>query len=193
MDEPREHLPTTPRPEPAVELTPPARPADDGAGPESATPRVAGRVVLVDPADAFLLIRAHDPFLADSPSWWHVPGGGLDPGESPEQGAIREIAEEVGLQLTEVGPVVGTRTSRFQFAGRHYVQQESFFVVRLPERVDVDAAAWTDLERRSTLDWGWWTVEQVQATTDTVYPRRLADLVTGWLAHGAGPRPVDLT
>lgn len=155
-------------------------------------PRTAARVVLIDPVDAFLLIKSHDPSLDDSPVWWHVPGGGLDPGETPEQGAIREIAEEVGVRLDAVGPPVGTRTTRFTFGGRRFVQQESFFVVRLPERVEVDSAAWTDLEKRATLDWRWWTVEEVAATTETVYPRGLVSLVSGWLANGPGPRPVEV-
>jgi 8-oxo-dGTP pyrophosphatase MutT (NUDIX family) len=155
-------------------------------------PRVAARVVLVDPSDAFLLIQSHDPFLADSPSWWHVPGGGLDPGESPQDGAIREIAEEVGLRLTEVGPPVATRTSRFTFGGNAYVQRESFFVVRVPERVDVDPTEWTDLEKKSTLGWAWWTVGGLATTTETVYPRGLLGLVSGWLADGPGPRPVEV-
>jgi len=159
---------------------------------EEPIPRVAARVVLLDPSDAFLLIQAHDPFLADSPTWWHVPGGGLDPGETPEQGAIREIAEEVGIRLADVGPAVGLRTSRFRFGGRSYVQRETFFVVRLPARVDVDDAKWTEVERKSTLDWAWWTVEDVSGSTDTIYPLGLADLIRGWLANGPGPTPVEL-
>jgi 8-oxo-dGTP pyrophosphatase MutT (NUDIX family) len=153
-------------------------------------PRVAARVVLVDPSDAFLLIQSHDPTLADSPVWWHVPGGGLDPGESAEQGAIREIAEEVGIRLPAVGPAVGMRTTRFTFAGNAYVQQESFFVVRLPDRVDVDPAQWTDLEKRSTLGWGWWTADEVAASAETIYPGGLVALVTGWLSSGPGAEPV---
>jgi 8-oxo-dGTP pyrophosphatase MutT (NUDIX family) len=154
--------------------------------------RVAARVVLVDPTDAFLLIRSHDPTLEDSPTWWHVPGGGLDPGETLQEGAIREIAEEVGLRLTEVGPLVGTRTSRFTVAGRAFVQRESFFVVRVPQRVEVDPAEWTDFEKRSTLGWAWWTLDDVTASSETIYPRGLAGLVGGWLATGPGPRPVEV-
>jgi 8-oxo-dGTP pyrophosphatase MutT (NUDIX family) len=30
---------------------------------------------------------------------WEVPGGGADPGESPDQTAIREIREETGLEV----------------------------------------------------------------------------------------------
>jgi 8-oxo-dGTP pyrophosphatase MutT (NUDIX family) len=154
--------------------------------------RVAARVVLLDPRDAFLLIRSHDPFVEDGPSWWHVPGGGLDPGESAEQGAIREVAEEVGLRLATVGPPAGARTTRFTFGGRSYAQEETFFVVRIPTRVEVDPTGWTDIEKRSTLGWRWWTLAELAASRETIYPAGLADLVRGWLTGGPAPRPVQI-
>lgn len=33
--------------------------------------------------------------------YWSLPGGVIDAGESPRQAALREVAEEVGLQLDE--------------------------------------------------------------------------------------------
>jgi ADP-ribose pyrophosphatase YjhB (NUDIX family) len=35
---------------------------------------------------------------------WTLPGGGLDFGEAPEVGAVREVAEETGLQARIDGP-----------------------------------------------------------------------------------------
>jgi 8-oxo-dGTP pyrophosphatase MutT (NUDIX family) len=32
-------------------------------------------------------------------SGWTLPGGGLDPGERPEQGAVREVREETGYDV----------------------------------------------------------------------------------------------
>lgn len=152
--------------------------------------RVAARVVLLDPDGASLLIRSHDPDVVDGPTWWHVPGGGLDPGETPQQAAIREIYEETGLRLADVGPCVGTRTTFFTFLGAAYRQEESFYVVRLPERIEIDDTSWEEVERRATLGWRWWTVDELRVTTETVYPRGLPDLISGWLTAGPPAEPI---
>jgi mutator protein MutT len=44
--------------------------------------------------------------LRSHPSQWALPGGRLDPGESPSQAALRELSEEVGLEL-EPAAVLG--------------------------------------------------------------------------------------
>lgn len=49
--------------------------------------------------EAFLLVRQHRP-TEDQPFYEH-PAGMLDPGESPLQAALREVAEETGWLLTE--------------------------------------------------------------------------------------------
>jgi len=36
---------------------------------------------------------------------WEIPAGRLDPGETPEQGARREVEEEVGLQAGHLEPI----------------------------------------------------------------------------------------
>jgi mutator protein MutT len=37
--------------------------------------------------------------LGNHPGQWALPGGRIDPGETPEQAALRELREEIGLQL----------------------------------------------------------------------------------------------
>ena len=58
--------------------------------------RDAARVLLLDAADRLLLI-AHLP--GDGRTVWTAPGGGLDPGETHEQAAERELALFGGSQL----------------------------------------------------------------------------------------------
>jgi len=51
---------------------------------------------------AVLLAR----LIGADPPLWTLPGGGLDHGEDPRDGAIREVEEETGLRVTEwEGPV----------------------------------------------------------------------------------------
>ena len=56
--------------------------------------------------------------------------GGAEPGETLADAARREVYEEAGHILGDVGPVVWERTNAFEFDGRSYVQEESYFVVR---------------------------------------------------------------
>lgn len=44
---------------------------------------------------------------ASSAGRWTLPGGGLDWGERPEDGVLRELQEETGLTANSVGGVVG--------------------------------------------------------------------------------------
>lgn len=50
-----------------------------------------------------LIQRGHPP----GEGLWSVPGGRVEPGESPQQAVIREVAEETGLAVT-CGPLLGT-------------------------------------------------------------------------------------
>ncbi|GLY42998.1 hypothetical protein Amsp01_090210 [Amycolatopsis sp. NBRC 101858] len=64
--------------------------------------RVGARVLLLNSDEEVLLIHARDPHDPGH-HWWELPGGGQDPGEKLEDTALREIAEETGLVLDEIG------------------------------------------------------------------------------------------
>jgi 8-oxo-dGTP pyrophosphatase MutT (NUDIX family) len=50
--------------------------------------------------DAALILTRRSASMRNHPGQWALPGGRLDSGESPEQAALRELAEEVGLVLS---------------------------------------------------------------------------------------------
>jgi 8-oxo-dGTP pyrophosphatase MutT (NUDIX family) len=49
---------------------------------------------------------------------WLTPGGAIDPGETPAQAAVREVAEETGHRITldQIGRAVATDSGRCQAA-----------------------------------------------------------------------------
>ena len=57
-------------------------------------------VVANNRGEVLILQRSkHDDVL---PGYWDIPGGTLEDGEDPAQGAIREIQEETGLVISDV-------------------------------------------------------------------------------------------
>jgi 8-oxo-dGTP pyrophosphatase MutT (NUDIX family) len=144
--------------------------------------RVAARVIVLDEHDAVLLLRGFDPTRPDRGSWWFTPGGGLDPGESPADAARRELHEETGLRVADLGPAHFEREATFEFEGVTYRQHEHYFALRT-SRFEPARDAWTDVEQRSVLGHRWWSVDDLAATDAVVYPERLAhrvrELVSG--------------
>lgn len=60
----------------------------------------AGAVVRDDQDRLLLVRRGREPGLGR----WSLPGGRVQPGESPEQAAVREVEEETGLRVVVTGP-----------------------------------------------------------------------------------------
>jgi 8-oxo-dGTP pyrophosphatase MutT (NUDIX family) len=148
------------------------------AEPGEWTARRAARVLLVDARSRVLLFHGCDPADDAAGSWWFTPGGGLDEGETPAQGAARELAEETGLRVApeQLGLPVHARTASFRFAGGAYRQTEDYFLLRVDAH-DVDTAGFSALEVCAVLGHRWWSVEELRGTGDRVYPAELPDLL----------------
>eukprot|EP00736_Rhodelphis_marinus_P011970 Rmarinus@m.27837 len=56
-------------------------------------------VVVVVECDNKVLITRRGPQMRSYPSCWVFPGGHVDDGESLEEGAVRELLEEVGIDV----------------------------------------------------------------------------------------------
>lgn len=155
--------------------------------------RAAARVLLVDRAERLLLFRGWDPAHPERGMWWFTPGGGLDAGENPDDGACRELFEETGLQLNreDLGDPVWHRTTMFDFDGTRYRQSEVFYLVRVDGH-DVITLGFSDLERRAVHEHRWWSLSDLATSVDTVYPSVLADELRRLLADGRPPRPIEV-
>ena len=156
------------------------------------------RVVVTDGRHV-LLFADTDPGLPGS-RWWVTPGGGMDPGETEAQTALRELAEETGLVATEselVGPVM-RRVVAHGYSDQVCEQSESFFVLRT-ERFEVDTAGHTLAEKVTLAGHAWLPLDGLADLPDPVWPSTLADLVavagdprawpgdTGWVEESTVP------
>lgn len=155
--------------------------------------RSASRVLVVSPGERepeVLLIHDSDPGLPEV-RWWVTPGGGIDPGETPAEAALREVLEETGYAAGAadlVGPVAH-RTVRHGYSDQVLEQEEWFFLLATP-RFRVSAAGHTEDERLTLQGWRWWPLSAIGGSDEWIWPAGLLDL----LALGDDPQawPLEL-
>ena len=146
--------------------------------------RRAARVLLIDGAGRTLLFHGGDP-ARPGESWWTTPGGGLSAGETPAEGAARELWEETGLRVdpAELGEPVFQEVTEFSHNHQAYRQAQEFFLLRVPEW-QVDTAGFDDDERLSISGHRWWSQAELEASQEPIYPRGLAGLLRRWVSDG---------
>jgi ADP-ribose pyrophosphatase YjhB (NUDIX family) len=151
--------------------------------------RHAARGVVIDDRDRILLF--HNEIPARPPRWaWYLPGGRVEAGETHEEAVVRELVEEVGLRVDELGPCVWTRRSVRASASGDVDSQSRFFLVRCA-CFDVDTSG-GGVE--SELEWRWWTLDELEAAPPRSFlPEQLPALVRSLLAGEIPDEPIATT
>jgi 8-oxo-dGTP pyrophosphatase MutT (NUDIX family) len=150
--------------------------------------RSTARALLVTPAREILLVRyvAH----AIGRRFWITPGGGIEPGETEREAALREVAEETGLTGAAIGPAVWTRTVPIPWAEPPFVQRETYFWTPTARFEPSGAGIPTDAERREIDAYRWWRLEEIETSAERFAPRKLAVLLRGLFERGLPASPI---
>jgi 8-oxo-dGTP pyrophosphatase MutT (NUDIX family) len=124
--------------------------------------RLAAAVVVFDAGGRVLLVRH-----AYGKERWSLPGGEVDPGESPAEAAVREAREEAGVEV-ELDHLIGVyylrsrkNGLRFMFAAR--------IVTGEPSAADANEIA----------EIGWFSPDQIPEPTTPTMPWGVKDAVAG--------------
>ncbi len=135
--------------------------------------RRTARVLLFDADDRILLMKGRLPSDPDAPGVWFTVGGGVEPEETFEQGAAREIVEETGFADVILGPEVWTAERVLKDRkGRPVLFKERYFVARC-QAAPLSRAGWQAMEHEFIDDIRWWSAEELLATLEPVFPEDL--------------------
>ena len=152
--------------------------------------REAVRALILSRDDELLLARFVFPSGVEV---WALPGGGLEDGETPEEGLRRELREELGLVDVEIGPHVWNREHIVPMRTGHDGQRDRVHLVRVERFEPTPSIGWEAMRDEYVFELRWWTVDDIRSRPDLRFvPRRLVPHLARLLADGPPTSPIDV-
>jgi ADP-ribose pyrophosphatase YjhB (NUDIX family) len=131
------------------------------------TPLTAGDAAVIDSAGRILLMQRTDDHK------WALPAGGLEVGETPVDGVLREVFEETGVRCQAVA-LVGVFDSRLcGYYSRHHIYIITFLcrpIGDIPSHFQGD----------ETLDTGWFAEDALPEALHPGVQKRIPEAFRVW-------------
>jgi 8-oxo-dGTP pyrophosphatase MutT (NUDIX family) len=143
--------------------------------------RVSTRAVILDPNYKFLLFLSHFDPGSNLPPQWVFPGGGLEKGEEPLAGVVREVFEETGRKFVEQAfkPIQALWHS-MDDTRKHDTGEAYFFELRVSEPFEPSSEYWTENEHRDTVMHRWVSISEILEEQLWVGPSGAIELLIEW-------------
>jgi ADP-ribose pyrophosphatase YjhB (NUDIX family) len=120
--------------------------------------RVAAYAVITDDQGRMLLPHWNEP----PHRGWTMPGGGVDPGEHPDDAAVREVFEETGYHV-ELDGVLGVDSFMIPGAERVHASGRPMQALRIVYRAHVTGGELRVEEDGTTDGVAWHTPQEIDA------------------------------
>lgn len=99
-----------------------------------------------------LVLCARRGMQTSLPGLWEFPGGKIEEGESPVAALIREIHEELGIELI-VGKEITTTSHQYEFGTVNLTTFYCEIAEGAPVALEHDSIAWHKPEDLQSLEW----------------------------------------
>lgn len=130
------------------------------------------RAFILNENKEILLLKFHFDFTHQSKVLWVTPGGAIEKGENYKQALERELFEELGVSVTiNSSPIL---TLDIPFNGKHgdFISHEVYYLINLPDNINLTSKNMTKNERRTFQDFKWWSLKELSNTTFEFEPRQ---------------------
>lgn len=140
---------------------------------------------MIDPGDRVLLVRL------EFSDWtgWVLPGGGKEPGEDDATALRRELTEETGVPQVFIGPPLWIRRMTGPNFTTYDGQEETVYLVPCHGFEIAPTMTAEELRDEGLVEHRWWTLADLEATTETVRPIELPTVMRQVLEFGAPDVP----
>lgn len=158
------------------------------------------KVLLLNEKKGILLMCAHDPTITTTDGkyhgkFWFPIGGEIEPNESIEEAALREIEEETGIKKedVELGPIVWFGEFDLSLKGTltHLKQK---FIVAKTKKQKVSLTHLDNWEKQAVKDLAWFPLKKLLTCKEIIYPvllrTYLPDIING--KYPKEPMEIDL-